>query len=212
MKRFDELSKVEEERAMDVYRKAIVIDAQQTKRIERIKNGEEYTKFFQAMQESGLTVAVNSPLRGLEGKAPDFHMTLSYVNELYSMIDEHRNNVMQVTTIEDIKKAKKERKVAIVFGCGREFPIGDDLGLLTTFYKLGFRHGALSWNERSLAADGCLERTNSGLSDFGVELVKEMNQLGIVLNMAHSGEASSMEAIEFSKDPIIFSHNNKNPI
>lgn len=111
MKRFVELSKLEEERAQEIYRRVIIVDAHQTRKIERIKveqKTEEYTEFFQAMWETGLTVAVNSPLRGPERRAIDFRMTASYITDLYSMISERHDKVVQTFLEEEEYRAFKE--------------------------------------------------------------------------------------------------------
>ena len=76
------------------------------------------------------------------------------------------------------------------------------------FFDLGVRQIQLTYNWRNLVGDGCLERTGAGLSYFGVELVERMNELGIAVDVSHSGHRTSMDAIEASSKPILFSHTN----
>lgn len=83
-----------------------------------------------------------------------------------------------------------------------------DANLLQLFYDLGIRHMLLAYNQKNRAADGCHERTDSGLSRYGVRLIEEMNRVGMILDLTHVGYRSTMEAIEVSADPVIFSHSN----
>ena len=76
------------------------------------------------------------------------------------------------------------------------------------FHSLGVRVIQLTYNWKFLVGDGCLERTDCGLTDLGVALVQEMNRLGIVIDCSHTGYRTSMEAMELSRDPVIFSHSN----
>ena len=193
MKRFNELSKEEEKRAVEVYKKAIVIDANNISIIS--------SEYFQLSQESGITALFIGASRA------DIAGSMLRISELYSLIHENNDKVMHATTIEDIKEAKRKGKVAIVFN-GRTVVIGEDLGLLTIFHKLGWRSIQIAEDRRNIFADGCGERTNCGLSDLGVDLVKEMNRLGILVDLSHAGYATAKDAIEISKKSVAFTHSN----
>ncbi len=113
-----------------------------------------------------------------------------------------------VETVSDIRRAKSEGKLAIGFNFQGTNPLGGEIAMVELYYKLGIRHMLLAYNQRNLAADGCHERTDAGLSRFGVALVQEMNRLGMIVDVTHTGYRSSMEAMEVSKAPVIFSHSN----
>ena len=83
-----------------------------------------------------------------------------------------------------------------------------DVRMVQTFYDLGVRHMLIAKDYRSRAADGCYEKSNAGLSRYGESLIREMNRVGMILDLTHTGHASTMEAIALSTDPFIFSHSN----
>ncbi len=109
-------------------------------------------------------------------------------------------------------EAKKEGKVCIIASFQNIAPLEGDLRFLRIYENLGVRIIQLSYHFRNIAADGCKERTDSGLSEWGVELVKELNRLNILIYLAHVGRKSVSEAIELSRDPKIASHCNRRNI
>ncbi|MBC7251440.1 MAG: membrane dipeptidase [Anaerolineae bacterium] len=113
------------------------------------------------------------------------------------------------TSAADIERAKAEGKIAGVLGLeGAEALVGD-LGVLRMFYRLGVRSIGLTWNFRNEAADGVDEaRTGGGLTEFGVQLVKEMNRLGIMIDIAHLAPAGVRDVLTLSEAPVIASHAN----
>jgi membrane dipeptidase len=116
--------------------------------------------------------------------------------------------IMKGKKSEDITLAQKLNKTAIFFGFQNPSPIEDDIGLLEVFYQLGVRFMQLSYNNQSLLATGCYENEDAGLTRFGTQAVKEMNRLGMVIDMSHSGERSTLEAIQYSDRPIAITHAN----
>jgi membrane dipeptidase len=113
-----------------------------------------------------------------------------------------------VNTSDDILRAKKEGKLAICFHFQGTVPVGRNLGNIEVFHKLGIRHMLMAYNQKNFVGDGCHERTDSGLSVFGVNLVKEMNRVGMLVDCAHSGYITTMDVLEVSTAPVIFSHTN----
>jgi membrane dipeptidase len=116
--------------------------------------------------------------------------------------------LIQVMTVEDIYRAKREGKLGVGFHFQNSRPVEHDLRLLEVFHRLGVRVIQLTYNEKNPVGDGSTERTDSGLSKFGLKMVEEMNRLGIVVDVSHVGHRTSMDAIEASKAPVIFSHSN----
>jgi len=108
----------------------------------------------------------------------------------------------------DIEKAKKNNKTAIFFGFQNCSPIEDDINLIEKVHELGCRFMQLTYNNQSLLASGCYEKVDSGVTNFGKEAIKEMNRVGIVVDMSHSAEKSTLDAIEISQKPIAITHAN----
>jgi membrane dipeptidase len=109
---------------------------------------------------------------------------------------------------EDIRAAKKAGKVGIIFNFQNTTHIGNEPQKLDFFYDVGIRVIQLTYNTKNFVGDGCTERTDAGLSRFGVELVRRMNALGIVVDLSHCGYQTTMDAIEISEKPIAFTHTN----
>ena len=108
----------------------------------------------------------------------------------------------------DIEKAKLENKTAIFFGFQNCSPIEDDIALIEKVHEQGCRFMQLTYNNQSLLATGCYEKNDSGVTNFGREAIKEMNRVGIVIDMSHSAERSTLDAIHISKKPIAITHAN----
>lgn len=116
-----------------------------------------------------------------------------------------------VNGVEDVLRAKKEGLLAVTFHTQGTAWISD-LSVLDAFYELGLRHILLAYQVRNRVADGCAERTDAGLSKFGLRLIEKMNSLGILIDCSHTGLQSSLDAIEASTTPAIFSHSNSRAV
>ena len=113
-----------------------------------------------------------------------------------------------VNTAEDVTAAKQAGKLAISFHFQGTGPVESDLDMIEVYYALGVRQMLLTTNLRNMVGDGCKESTDSGLSRFGVQVIEEMNRVGMLVDGSHTGNRTSLEACEVSKDPFIFSHSN----
>ena len=109
-------------------------------------------------------------------------------------------------SFKDIEKANKENKTAIFFGFQNCSPIGDNINLVEEIHTLGVLFMQLSYNNQSLLATGCYEDADSGVTRMGKEVIKEMNRLGVVIDMSHSAEKSTIDAINLSSEPIAITH------
>ena len=113
---------------------------------------------------------------------------------------------------DDIAQAKKENRHALYFtGNGVPLPqewisVEDELRYISVFFNLGIRMMHLTYNRRNVIGDGCAETANGGLSDFGRQVVKEMNRVGVIVDIAHSGWQTSLEAAQASTKPMVASH------
>jgi membrane dipeptidase len=113
-----------------------------------------------------------------------------------------------IETADEIEVAKKDGLLAVSFNLQGTNALAGDLAMVEVFYKLGIRHMLLAYNKRNLVGDGCHERTDGGLSLFGIELVEEMDRVGMIVDCSHTSYHTSMEAMEVSANPVIFSHSN----
>ena len=116
--------------------------------------------------------------------------------------------IFQGRTGDDVRRAKVEGRTAIFFGFQNPSPIEDDIGLVGIVHTLGARFMQLSYNNQSLLATGCYEAEDPGLTRMGREVIEEMNRVGLVVDMSHSAERSTLEAIEQSARPIAITHAN----
>ena len=161
--------------------------------------------YFQKMLDVDYT-AVNITVATPYFVGNHFYQAMEEIYMWFDLLEQHQDKIRLVKTVKDIFKAKEERRVGIIFGFQSASPIGNDLRMLTIFYQLGLRILTPCYNERNLLADGCTEPANAGLSTFGKNVIQELNRLGIVLDLSHVGERSSLDAIELSRDPVVFTH------
>ncbi len=153
-----------------------------------------------------------------EGGVSAVHVTICYHEDFNEMIkniiawnrlfEKFSNLIFQGFTSDDILKAKNEGKTAIIFGFQNCSPIEDDIGLVEICFRLGVRLMQLSYNNQSLLATGCYEKDDSGITRMGSQVIKEMNRLGLVVDMSHSARRSTIEAIQISERPIAITHAN----
>ncbi len=108
----------------------------------------------------------------------------------------------------DIRRAKREKKLAVSLNFQGTVPIGTDLKLIEVYKRLGVEHMLMAYNARNFVGDGCHEANDAGLSTFGATLVAEMNRVGVLVDVSHTGFRTSMDVIALSRAPVIMSHAN----
>lgn len=163
--------------------------------------------FFLQMRAGGYTAA-NVSIALPMFSTDRVRRALKEFAEWYELLDRTSHLVLPVRSAKDIERAKHEGKVGIIFGFQDAGPLGLDLYFARVFHTLGIRVMGLSYNRRNLVADGCAEESDSPLSRFGREVVKELNRLRIVIDLSHTGHRSAMEAVDISDVPVILSHSN----
>lgn len=164
-------------------------------------------KFVEQIRKSGVTCTSVSQNGGAVGASDvGFEESVKKISRMGLQFDKLREILLRATCVDDILNAKKERKLAVMLDFQNSMPIGMNLDNVDLFYGLGIRQIQLSYNLRTLAVDGCTERTDAGLSYWGVRLVERMNELGMIVDTGHTGLQSTLDAAEISKDPITISH------
>ena len=138
----------------------------------------------------------------------DYDEFLKKIEEWEHHFKENSDLIFLGKDYKDIERAKFENKTAIFFGFQNCSPIEDDIRLVEKVHEHGCRFMQLTYNNQSLLASGCYEKNDSGVTNFGKEVIKEMNRLGIVVDMSHSAEKSTFDAIEISEKPIAITHAN----
>ncbi|MDG2448586.1 MAG: membrane dipeptidase [Saprospiraceae bacterium] len=128
------------------------------------------------------------------------------LSEWQSRIKKNPDRFIRATSADDFILAKKEGKVAIMLGFQNTSMIEKSIDNLDILYHAGTRWMQLTYNPRNLLGDGCTERTNAGLSDFGVEAVERMNELGIIIDLSHCGRQTTNDGIKFSKSGAMINH------
>ena len=138
----------------------------------------------------------------------DYDELLVEIKKWQKLFSDNSDLIFQGKDYNDIEKANLEKKTAIFFGFQNCSPIEDDINLVEKVHNLGCRFMQLTYNNQSLLATGCYEKIDSGVTNFGREAIKEMNRVGVVIDMSHSAEKSTFDAIELSDKPIAITHAN----
>ena len=160
-------------------------------------------KIFREMNDGGITAV---------------HVTICYREDFQEMVqnviawnqrfEQFSQHIFHGLTSDDVRKADEEGRTAIFFGFQNCSPIEDNIGLVEVCHKLGVRFMQLSYNNQSLLAAGCYEVDDPGITRMGRQVIKEMNRFGLVVDMSHSANRSTLEAIEISERPIAITHAN----
>jgi len=134
---------------------------------------------------------------------------MQMIDVFQTEIGKYPDKVTFAKKTDDIYKAEKEGKIAALLSLEGGEPLCGDLGVLRMMHRIGVRCITLTWNQRNMIADGVGERrTNSGLTNFGVQVVEEMNRLGMLVDVAHLSDSGFDDVIATTKKPIIASHSN----
>ncbi len=176
-----------------MYKKAVVVDG-----LIIVRGWNQDS--FDALTKSGYT-GFNASL-----DSGDMAKSLGSLEQWQKHIRENPDRLILATGADHFETAKKEGKAAVMLGFQNSDMIGSSIDNLNVLHKAGTRWMQLTYNERNLLGDGCTERTNAGLSDFGVEAVACMNELGIIVDLSHCGAQTTTDGIKFSKSPATINH------
>jgi membrane dipeptidase len=138
--------------------------------------------------------------------------TLQLIDAVDEQVRKHPNELLKATSVKDIYTAHREHKLAALMGLEGGHPIENDLGLLRDYYRLGVRYMTLTWSNTNDWADssGDMDDKNvthhQGMTDFGKDVVREMNRLGMMVDISHVADKTFFQALIVSRAPVIASH------
>jgi membrane dipeptidase len=155
---------------------------------------------YEPVLQSGMTCCFEA----VPALSEDFDESMELLGR-YRALVEAEPGLMTGVSAEDIRTAKREGKQAVMYQLEPQ-TMGRDLNRIDAAYGLGIRMMLLTFNTRNYVGDGCGERTDSGLSYLGIEMVECLNEIGIMIDLSHCGVQTSLDAIKFSKDPVLFNH------
>lgn len=178
-----------------LFDRSIVIDA-----LSADENWNDPDPIFAAYKTAGLT-AIHTSLSNA-----NLTVALRDLATWQTRFDRFPDRLTKVAKGSQIAETKQTGRLGVILGFQNATIVENNVGNLDKLYEAGARCIQLTYNSRNLLGDGCTERTNAGLSDFGVTVVERMNQLGIVVDLSHCGEATSRDGIAFSKRPPAFTH------
>ncbi|MBI3979345.1 MAG: membrane dipeptidase [Chloroflexi bacterium] len=182
------------ERAALLHNRSIVIDALDVSRFDEAH--------FRKMQAGGITAAnvtVVMPSR-------NFRQAVEGIRDFDLLVERHADLVMPVRTVADIATAKAAGKVGLIYGFQNAVPIEGDLRLVKVFHSLGIRIIQLTYMTANFVGDGCLEPRNGGLTIFGRAVVRELNRTGILIDLSHVGERTTLDAVDAAESPVAITH------
>jgi membrane dipeptidase len=143
---------------------------------------------------------------GMGGPAA-FQNTLEFVAKWDGFLAHHSETLKRIDSAADIDAARAAGKIGVIIGLqnSEHFRMPADVDL---FHSLGQRVSQLTYNARNMIGNGSTERRDEGLSDFGVAIVERMNQAGMVVDVSHCGDRTTLDAFEASKKPVLITHSN----
>ena len=161
------------------------------------------------MRTAGVNLQFLSVFVDLNSRPPSLREYLQQIEFFHQQMEKYAKIVRPVCIVSDIDQAKKKGQLAALLCIEGGEALQGDLVLLQAFYRLGVRSLGLTWNCRNALADGVGERnTRGGLTSFGRSVVREMNRLGMLIDVSHLSEAGFWDVLEISSSPVIASHSN----
>jgi membrane dipeptidase len=176
----------------NLHENSIIIDGLNISKFDR--------SVFEDMKKGGVT-AVNCTVSVWES----FEKTVDNIALMKKQIRDNSELLTLVRNTDDIARAKREGRTGVILGFQNAHAFEDNLGYIEAFADMGVRVVQLCYNTQNLVGTGCYER-DGGLSDFGREVITEMNRVGIMVDLSHVGANTSSEAIAFSQKPVCYSH------
>ena len=180
------------------------------------RDGTPFHSDFTRLKQSGITGEFFSIYvsRTFAKKGGSMQRAMNQIDTVYREAERHPNKMAVCTTAAEIRQAKKTGKLCALMGIEGGHAIEDSLYALRNFYRLGVRYMTLTHNNTNNWADACCDKTedgkdfkpHGGLNDFGKEVVREMNRLGMLVDLSHVSDKTMRDALEISAAPVIYSH------
>ncbi|MGI9167293.1 MAG: membrane dipeptidase [Pyrinomonadaceae bacterium] len=204
-------------KALELHRKAIVVDTHNDILSMMIDDNYDlgvssvgkYHTDIARMKQGGLTAEFFSVYidRSYAKEGGSARRALDMIDYVYRAAERYPNDLMLAYSTEDIRRAKKQKKIAALMGIEGGHAIEDSLMALRDFYRLGIRYMTLTHNNTNNWADACCdEPRHNGLSDFGKEVVREMNRVGMLIDVSHVSDKTMSDVLDLSTAPVIASH------
>src|SRR4029077_5916710 len=138
---------------------------------------------------------------------------LIQIDAVREQVRKHPNDLLLATTAAEIREARKQGKIAALMGVEGGHMINSDLGVLRSFAALGVRYMTLTHSGNDECADSSTDKAvHNGLTDFGRDVVREINRLGVMVDISHVSDKTFYDALEASKAPLIASHSSCRPL
>lgn len=165
--------------------------------IERMKKYGSYVQFFAAFIDP------------IYSQAYSMRRAVQIIDKLYEQVELYKEDITLCCNYNDIMNAQANNRIAALLSIEGGEALQGDISALRMFYKLGVRSICLTWNHRNEIADGVKDAsTNGGLTPFGRQVIREMNRLGMIIDVSHLSEKGFWDVIELSTSPIMASHSN----
>lgn len=158
-------------------------------------------EIFREMRAAGLTAA-NCTCSVWEG----FEATIQNIAKWNGWFRDYEDDIVKARSTEDIVRAKRAGKTAIILGMQNTTAFEDQIGYIEILKSLGVGIAQMTYNTQNWVGSGCYESRDSGLSDFGREVVAEMNRVGMLCDLSHVGPKTSRDVIDASNKPVAYSH------
>jgi membrane dipeptidase len=214
-------------KALELHRKAIVIDGHNDITEIMVDTGYDigtpsvgkYHTDLARLKQSGMTGQFFSIYVDKKYASPEFigksyaveggsaRRALDLIDVIYRIAEKYPSDIMMAYSAADIRRAKKEKKVGALLGIEGGHAIENSLSALREFYRLGVRYMTLTHNNTNEWADACCDKArHNGLSDFGREVIAEMNRLGMFVDISHVSDKTMSDVLDITKAPVIASH------
>jgi len=161
---------------------------------------------FKGVSQKVIDSPMDAFFFAVPGQMEGFYDCVVEIGKLYNLSDNKEKKIKIARTLEDLTEAKKAGEKALIIVFQDPHPIENSLDKLRVLYELGLRVVQMTYNKSNYIGTGCTETIDRGLTDFGREAVKKMNELGIVIDLSHCSRQTALDVLRISEKPVVFSH------
>lgn len=218
-----DLAPADDERALRLHDESLVIDIHSDIHLDVIRcrgRGETRVlerRHFPRWKQGGINAVVLNTMAKFGPeiypyRASPVHNYMLMIDAIQQEIRESPDCFYQIFGPDDLERAAEDERIGIMLGLEGAEPLEMNLGFLRCYHRLGLRIMTLTWHQRNQVADGVAEPSNSGLSNFGREVVDELNRLGIMIDLSHLSKRGVKDVLEISRQPVVASHSNADAV